>query len=101
MPTKETKFKIVPISDLPTYVPQTAQTQRWVELFKSIPEGNALVSTEKELGIKVATLKGKVPEYMKRGWIPKGYRIRQRKHGDTIDIFIIHEAVKERKGVVE
>ena len=91
---------MIPIDQLPRYTPKNSQTQYWIDFFKSIPEGQALITTEEEIGVKVGTLVSKVIDYQKKGWIPKGYRIRQKRHGDTRDVFILHEAVKEQKGGV-
>jgi hypothetical protein len=98
---KKGTYKIVPIDELPRYTPKNAQSQYWIEIFRSIPPGQALVTTEEEIGVKVGTLVSKVIDYQKKGWISKGYRIRQKRRGETRDVFILHEAVKEQKGGVE
>lgn len=102
MPIKaSSRFKLVPIEQLPKYTPKNAQTQYWIDLLKAIPEGQALVTTEADLGVKVGTVVSKVIDYQKRGWIPKGYHVRQKKHGDTRDIYILHESPEEELMLVE
>ena len=96
--SRGSKFRLVPIDQLSRYTPKTSQTQYWIDFFTSIPEGQALMTTEEELGVKAATIVSKVIDYQKKGWIPKGFKVRQKRQGETRNVFILHESVKEQKG---
>jgi hypothetical protein len=91
----ESKGRLVDAGTLNLKLPQKEITRRWVKLFKSIPEGKAFVSTDKELGVSHVSVRSKLTEFQQKGWAAKGLRVSYRHRKDGVyDIYIIHEVVK-------
>jgi hypothetical protein len=90
LPEKEPKFQIIPIEAMP--VRRAKKTEYWLKVFKSIPKGSALVSSEKELGVKAGTIKSMIYDYVKKGWISTGYHVVRRATPEGVQVFIVHDA---------
>jgi hypothetical protein len=90
--------KIVDENKIPSVT--RGSSEKWLKLFKTIPEGKAMVATEKEFGVKAASLSNAVRDMVKRGDLPPSFFVRQRKKGSNINIYVINSA-KSKTGVVE
>lgn len=101
----ETKGRLVDMSEVDLRPAQKEITKKWVKFYKSIPEGKVFITTDKELGVGHVSVRTKLDDYQRKGWVSKSLRIsyRHRKDGNY-DIFIIHDKEskgKESKGGVE
>lgn len=86
--SKKEPFRIIDASEVPQ-IRQT-RTEEWIERLRSISPGKALVGTTAELGAWESVYKI-IKGYERKKLIPKGYRVAQRKKGETTFIYIINE----------
>ncbi len=89
MSPKDIQLKLIPINKVP--VREKLSTTEWIETLKQIPEGQAWATSEEELKLKVGTIKSMVERYVKRGFIPKGYRVTQRTVRGRVFFYVIHD----------
>ncbi len=86
------KGRIVDAETLPLKLPQDEKTKMWRDLFENIPRGRAFISTEKDLGVKVSTVRVKLREFQAKGWASKGLRVSYRTKKGGVDIWIVNDA---------
>lgn len=89
--------KIVDEDKIPSVV--RGRSEKWLRLFKTIPAGKAMMASEKEWGIKGASLANSVNGMVKRGDLPPSFVVRQRKKGNNIYVYVINSTtVKAGEG---
>lgn len=71
------------------------RTAQWLRLLKKIPRGKAMVTSEKELGVKASSVKLIVDRYVKNNLLPKGYNVITRTTGGALTIYIVNSAKQE------
>lgn len=95
MASMELPYKLVDEDKVPTVT--KTRSQEWLKLFKSIPKGKAIVTNEKDLGVKVAHLYNVLRQLIKDGELTPNYKVSQRKKGDVVYVYIINSAKMEEK----
>lgn len=92
----------------PTFVPEdkvpvriTRRSEEWAAFLKTIPKGQALVTTRQELGVSASSLKVTMDRLMEKGLIPPTYYLRQHKTREgKVEMYIVnslHKAVRRKK----
>lgn len=66
--------------------------ERWINLAKGIPKGQALSGTEKEFGARADSVKATFDRLKKAGLLSNDYHVTQRTRNDTVTIYIVHSA---------
>ncbi len=79
-----------------TAIPEKALTKsdQWLEFFRKIPEGQALVTTEAELGVRASSIRDMLAILQKRGKLGKHYYITERTKGKEMTLYIANSAKK-------
>lgn len=92
------KGKLVDTSELSLGRPPSESTKLWMSLFKGIPRGKTFVTTDKDMGVSLGTVRSILTEYQRKGWASRALHVsyRSRKDGSH-DIYIIHDLPKEKE----
>ncbi len=85
---KELKF--IPEEELPGKVKK--KSGEWLRFLTKIPKGQALVVSEKELGVKAASLKSMVNRLVRNRALPPTYYVTQRTTDDKTTIYVVNSA---------
>jgi len=85
---KKEGLRLVDASEIPEVV--HSRTQEWIELLRGIPRGKSLEGTRETLGTRETVYKI-IKGYERKKLIPRGYRVAQRKRGETTYIYIVNE----------
>ena len=81
-------FKVIDIDDIP--VKATRRRAEWIRLVKQIPEGKALVTTQKEIGASPTSVATTLRRYIEEGLLPDVYRVRRRRDANGMTIYILN-----------
>lgn len=73
------------------------KAEEWLIFLKKIPRGQALVTTRKELGVTVSSLKITIDRLTKKGLLPPTYYIRQRRTKEGTQFYVVNSARVVRK----
>jgi hypothetical protein len=93
---KDMQFKLIGEDELP--IKSKRKSAEWLQFFKQIPEGKALVGTEKELGVGSGAIKTMVARLQQRGDLPSNFYVSQRTGADNkVTIYIVHSAKRAEK----
>jgi DNA-binding MarR family transcriptional regulator len=86
-------------------VRMTTRSEEWATFLKKIPQGQALATTRKELGVTASSIKSTIDRLIKNGQITPTYYIRQHKAKDGADkIYIvnsIHTLTKRKRSTTK
>ena len=93
--TKVSELKFISEAEIPIKVKR--KSVEWLNFFKQIPEGKALVVTEKELGVSGSAVKTMVARLKQSGQLSSSFYISQRTVGDKATLYIVNSAKKETK----
>jgi hypothetical protein len=88
MNLKREGLRVIDTSEIPVVTQR--RTEEWLELLRSIPRGKSVEGTEDSLGTRESVYKI-IKGYENKKLIPKGFRVAQRKKGETTFIYIINE----------
>lgn len=66
------------------------RTEEWLQTLQKIPEGKALLITNKDTSLSIFTLEMHVRRFIKEGKLPKNYRVTHRKVGDTVTLYVVN-----------
>jgi len=86
-------FRVIDIDDIP--VKATRRRAEWIRLVKGIPEGKALVTNQKEIGASATSVATTLRRYIEEGLLPDVYRVRRRREGKTMTIYILNVGKSE------
>jgi hypothetical protein len=86
--SEESAFRVIPIDQIPTK--KSRKKQQWLKLFENIPEGKAIVTSEKELGVAAKSISSTLRRYIREGVLPDVYQVKRRKEGNVLTIYILH-----------
>lgn len=87
---KEPELKFISEDALP--VKMKRRSLEWLKLLKKIPEGQAMVTSPKELGVSGSSIKIMVARLRRTGQLSSNYYVTQRTMGDKTTIYIVHSA---------
>ena len=75
------------------------RAEEWIAFLKKIPRGQALVTTRKELGVTVSSMKITIDRLTRKGQLPPTYYVRQRttKEGTVVYIVNSNRALRKHK----
>jgi hypothetical protein len=93
--SNDNPFKIIDIDEIPTKT--SRRRAEWLQLVKQIPPGKALVTTQKEIGARPASIATTLRRYVKEGLLPDTYKVRRRRQGNTMTIYILNTG-KSKEG---
>jgi len=81
-------FEVIDINQIPTKT--TRKKQEWLRLFEQIPEGRAIVTTPKQLGVAAKSVSSTLRRYIREGVLPDTYKVMRRREGNITTIYILH-----------
>lgn len=93
---RDIPLKLIAEDELPIKVKR--KSAEWLRFFIQIPEGKALVATEKELGVTGTSVKAMVARLIQRKQLPSTFYVSQRTGDDNkVTLYIVHAAKKAEK----
>ena len=85
-------MKLIPEAEIPEKA--MTRSDKWLEFFLKIPEGQAIATTEAELGVRSSSVRDVLASLQKRGKLGKNYRVIERRKGKELSIYIVNSAKK-------
>lgn len=85
--SRELRMKLVDENDIP--VGATTRS-KWLKALKQIPKGKSWIVKDGDLSIKATTMKRNVLRYIKKGLLPKCYKIRQQVSNGKLTVYILN-----------